>query len=71
MAISTRIDTALYGDRDMDPAVKAKVYFHPEQVKYLEKLFPSVVLLPSASEAEMRYHFGQQSVVQKVRELSK
>lgn len=51
----------------MEP--KDKIHFHPEQVKYLEKLYPQYALPVSATEAEMRYYFGQQSVIDRIKGL--
>lgn len=45
----------------------SEVRFSPSQLKYLTDLFPQVVLGPHATEADMRYYFGQQSVVNTVR----
>lgn len=44
-----------------------EITFTPAQLDYLETTFPSVVLGPNATEAQMRYHFGQQSVIERVR----
>lgn len=52
---------ALAGTRELE------VWFHPEQVKYLEKLFPEVCFPPDASEAEMRHYNGQRSVLHLIR----
>jgi len=46
---------------------EGKVYFHPEQLKYLEEVFGRVVFPPSATQAEMNHYFGQQSVLQHIR----
>lgn len=43
--------------------VKDEVYFHPEQIKYLERTFPEKVVLPSTTEAEMRFHGGQRNII--------
>ena len=45
-----------------------KVRFYPEQVRYLEKLFPVTVHSAIATEATMRYYNGQQSVLQAIKE---
>lgn len=45
-----------------------QIRFHPEQVRYLEKLFPQMVLPATATIAEMQRYFGQQSVLQILRE---
>lgn len=44
-----------------------EVFFTPAQMRYLEDNFPHVVLPPTATEATMRYYFGQQSVLESVR----
>lgn len=44
-----------------------KVYFHPEQMKYLEKIFCTVVHTPHSTENEMRHYNGQQSVLEFIR----
>jgi hypothetical protein len=49
------------------PVSKEDVAFHPEQIKYLEKIFPEVVLGPTSTEAELRYYNGQRSVLQFIR----
>jgi hypothetical protein len=43
---------------------KDKVSFHPEQLKYLQKVFPTVVFPPSATKEEMLYYNGQQSIIE-------
>ena len=43
------------------------VFFTVAQLQYLESLFPHVAHSASASEATMRHYFGQQSVVDAVR----
>lgn len=42
---------------------EAPVYFHQEQVKYLEKIFPESVFSPEASESSLRHYNGQRSVI--------
>lgn len=42
---------------------KEEIHFHPEQLKYLERLFPEKVVLPSTTEAEMRFQGGQRSII--------
>jgi hypothetical protein len=44
------------------------VNFTLKQVQELEKLFPTLVLPASATEAEMRTYFGQQSVMGVIRD---
>lgn len=46
---------------------KIEVMFHPEQLKWLEEVFQPVVMGPDKSESEMRYYFGQQSVIHLIR----
>jgi len=41
-----------------------KVYFHPEQIKYLEKIYPEVAFPPEVTEEALRYYNGQRSVLQ-------
>lgn len=43
------------------------VFFSPAQLHYLESLYPYTVLNPANSEAQMRYYFGQQSVLDSIR----
>jgi hypothetical protein len=43
------------------------IFFHPNQVKYLEKNFPQVFLGPTESEAKLRHYMGQQSVMTFIR----
>lgn len=47
---------------------REKVVFYPEQIRYLEKLFPVTVQTPTATEAQMRFYNGQQSVLQAIKE---
>ena len=51
----------------INSGVEGKVYFHPEQMKYLEEVFGRVVLPPTSTQAEMNHYFGQQSVLQFMR----
>lgn len=46
---------------------KYDVAFHPEQLKYLERMFERAVLPPSSTTAEVHHYFGQQSVLQCIR----
>ncbi len=50
--------------RDTMVVEKDKVSFHPEQLKYLQKVFPTVVFPPSATKEEMLYYNGQQSIIE-------
>lgn len=43
------------------------VFFSVAQLQYLESLFPQVVYGPTAQEAAMRHFFGQQAVIEAVR----
>lgn len=43
---------------------KEKVYFHPEQLRYLQKIFPVTVFGHNASFEEMLHYNGQQLVIQ-------
>ena len=43
------------------------VFFSVAQLQYLETLFPQVVYGPTAPEAAMRHFFGQQAVIEAVR----
>lgn len=44
-----------------------KVAFHPEQLRWLEQMFPEVVPLPTSTPAEMYYRGGQRAVLAAVR----
>jgi len=55
----------------MSKPSNTEVFFSPAQLQYLETLFPAVVLGPTASDASMRFFFGQQSVVKAVRERTR
>lgn len=44
-----------------------KIHFHPEQIKYLEKIFPESVFPHDVSEATLRHYNGQRSVLQFIR----
>lgn len=50
-----------------NPSKEEPVYFHPEQVKYLEKVFPEAVFAPDVSEPQLRHYNGQRSVIQFIR----
>lgn len=43
------------------------VFFSVAQLQYLETLFPQVVYGPTAPESAMRHFFGQQAVIEAVR----
>ena len=43
------------------------VFFTVAQLQYIETLFPQVVYGPTAPEAAMRHFFGQQAVIEAVR----
>lgn len=45
-----------------------KIYFHPEQVKYLERVFPNTPLPNNATEIELRVRNSQQLVIQFIRD---
>lgn len=44
-----------------------KVYFHPEQLKWLEKQFPEVVHSPSSTPEEMYFHSGTRRVIHTIK----
>ena len=48
-------------------AKKVEVFFHPEQLRYLERIFPEVIFDASATEAALRNYHGQRSVLQFIR----
>lgn len=48
--------------------LQGNIYFTEQQLSYLETMFPQVVMPCSATEAQLRTYFGQQSVVQAVRD---
>jgi hypothetical protein len=50
-----------------NPNKEEPVYFHPEQVKYLEKVFPDVVFSYDVTEDHLRYYNGQRSIIQFIR----
>lgn len=47
------------------------VFFSAAQLKYLETLFPYVVLGANVTEQAMRHYFGQQAVLHAVRERTR
>lgn len=49
---------------------KEHVRFTKAQLDLLEQAFPAVVLGPQTTEAQMRFYFGQRSVLALVRELA-
>lgn len=51
-----------------DSVEALNVRFSPAQLQWLEGQFPERVLPATASEAEMRYYFGQRSVINAVRD---
>lgn len=52
--------------KKIDSAVK----FSPDQLDWLEKQFPVVVLGPSTPESSIHHYFGQQSVLERIRKLT-
>lgn len=44
-----------------------RVHFHPEQIKWLEKMFPEILHTPNSTPAEMYYSSGMRRVVEAVR----
>lgn len=44
-----------------------KITFHPEQVRWLEELFPEIVHTPNRTPAEMYHQGGIRTVVLAVR----
>jgi len=44
------------------------VYFAPEQIKWLESMFPERVLPCTTSEAEVREYFGTRKVLACIKE---
>lgn len=49
------------------PIPEDVVYFHPEQVRYLEKIFPEAVFASDVPETTLRHYNGQRSVIQFIR----
>lgn len=49
----------------------SEIYFHKEQLKYLERCFPVVTFGATATHAEMLHYNGQQRVLQYIRERTK
>lgn len=62
MAISTNLGS-------MQPVASQaeRVHFHPEQVKWLEKVFPEILHTPNSTPAEMYYSSGMRRVVEAIR----
>lgn len=48
----------------------AEVKFHPEQIRYLEKCFPTRIFPATATEHELRHYNAQQSVLEFIRSKS-
>lgn len=44
-----------------------EVYFHPEQLKYIEKVFPEIHFPPDVSEEALRHYNGQRSIIHFIR----
>lgn len=59
------------GEKASSQAGEDKVYFHPEQVKYLEKMFPERLFPPTASLEEINQYMGTRRVVQFLRDRQK
>lgn len=53
---------------EVERTIQDKVVFFPEQIKWLEKMFPQRVLPLTASESEMRDYFGAQRVIETIRQ---
>jgi len=44
-----------------------RVSFHPEQLRWLESMFPEVVATPESTPAEMYFRAGTRTVITAVR----
>ena len=60
-------DILLNNRRQQVAGTQEKIQFHPEQLKYLEKMFSRVVMLPSSTPEEIHHYFGQQSIIEFIR----
>lgn len=58
-----------YGGNMAEPT--EQIQFYPEQVKWLEKMFPEQIFGSFATEAELRHHNAQRAVVATVRSKMK
>jgi hypothetical protein len=47
------------------------VHFSPQQLEYLERIYPQTVLPATATEAACHRYFGTQAVLQTVREKTR
>lgn len=47
-----------------DTVYDDNIYFHPKQLQYLQKNFPSIHLPFNATEGQLRHKNGQQSVIE-------
>lgn len=64
-------DEMMLDNRRSEVGTKEKIQFHPEQLKYLERCYSRAVMSPSTTQAEMNHYFGQQSVIEFVRQNTK
>lgn len=53
--------------RTVEMEREGKISFHPEQLKWLERMFPEVIPNPSSTPAEMYFNGGSRRVVEAVR----
>jgi hypothetical protein len=53
--------------RESEMEQSGAVMFHPEQQKWLDKMFPEVIPSPASTPAEMYFQGGARMVVQLVR----
>lgn len=44
-----------------------RIRFHPEQLKWLESMFPEIIASPTSTAAEMYFNAGMRRVVAVVR----
>lgn len=44
-----------------------RIMFHPEQLKWLEKMFPEIIPRPTDTVQELMYRGGQRTVLEVIR----
>ena len=67
-AIKPEIGDAMHDEpRVVEMEREGRITFHPEQLKWLERMFPEVIPNPASTPAEMYFQGGSRRVVAAVR----
>ena len=51
-----------------DTQGRQKILFYPEQIEWLEKMYPELLFTPAMSNDEIRHYSGVRSVVLAIKE---